>query len=91
MLNISTINQYYRESHTLWDLSLEVPKGSVTCLMGRNGVGKTTLLKCIMGLETISDGSIKFKDIELSKINAEKRAIHKIAYVPIGKIGQSSD
>ena len=85
MLNISTINQYYRESHTLWDLSLEVPKGSVTCLMGRNGVGKTTLLKCIMGLETISDGSIKFKDIELSKINAEKRAIHKIAYVPQGR------
>ena len=85
MLSISTINQYYRESHTLWDLSLEVPKGSVTCLMGRNGVGKTTLLKCIMGLETISDGSIKFKDIELSKINAEKRAIHKIAYVPQGR------
>lgn len=85
MLKVSTINQYYRESHTLWDLSLDVPKGSVTCLMGRNGVGKTTLLKCIMGLETTSDGSIQFKDIELTKLNAEKRATHKIAYVPQGR------
>ncbi len=85
MLTVSAINQYYRESHTLWDLSLDVPQGSVTCLMGRNGVGKTTLLKCIMGLETTSDGSIQFKDIELTKINAEKRAIHKIAYVPQGR------
>lgn len=85
MLSVSSINQYYRESHTLWDLSLDVPKGSVTCLMGRNGVGKTTLLKCIMGLESTTDGSIKFKDIELSKLKAEKRAIHKIAYVPQGR------
>ena len=85
MLSVSNINQYYRESHTLWDLSLEVPKGSVTCLMGRNGVGKTTLLKCIMGLETTADGSILFKDIELTKLSAEKRATHKIAYVPQGR------
>ena len=85
MLNVSSINQYYRESHTLWDLSLEVPKGSVTCLMGRNGVGKTTLLKCIMGLESITDGTIQFKDTEISKLNAEKRAIHKIGYVPQGR------
>ena len=85
MLKVSTINQYYRESHTLWDLSLNVPEGSVTCLMGRNGVGKTTLLKCIMGLETTTDGSIAFKGIEMSKLNAEKRAIHKIGYVPQGR------
>ena len=85
MLEVSTVNHYYKESHTLWDLSLTVPKGSVTCLMGRNGVGKTTLLKCVMGLESIKDGSIKFKETELSKLNAEKRAIHKIAYVPQGR------
>ena len=85
MLKVSKINQYYRESHTLWDLSLDVPKGSVTCLMGRNGVGKTTLLKCIMGLESTSDGSILFKDTELTKLNAEKRATKKIAYVPQGR------
>jgi urea transport system ATP-binding protein len=53
--------------------------------MGRNGVGKTTLLKCIMGLESITDGSIEFKDIELSKLNTEKRATHKIGYVPQGR------
>jgi urea transport system ATP-binding protein len=50
MLNISRLNHYYGASHTLWDLDLEVPRGSCTCLIGRNGVGKTTLLKCIMGL-----------------------------------------
>ncbi len=85
MLNVTSVNQYYRESHTLWDLSLTVPEGSVTCLMGRNGVGKTTLLKCIMGLESVTNGSIKFKGTEMSRLNAEKRAIHKIAYVPQGR------
>tara|TARA_R110002049_G_scaffold13509_2_gene58494 strand:- start:133964 stop:134557 length:594 start_codon:yes stop_codon:yes gene_type:complete len=53
--------------------------------MGRNGVGKTTLLKCIMGLESVTNGSIKFKGTEMSRLNAEKRAIHKIAYVPQGR------
>jgi urea transport system ATP-binding protein len=50
MLTISGLNQYYGESHTLWDLDMEVAKGKCTVLMGRNGVGKTTLLQCIMGL-----------------------------------------
>jgi urea transport system ATP-binding protein len=85
MIKVSSINQYYRESHTLWDLSLDVPEGSVTCLMGRNGVGKTTLLKCIMGLEATTNGSILFKGTELTELNAEKRAIHKIGYVPQGR------
>jgi urea transport system ATP-binding protein len=85
MLKVSSINQYYRESHTLWDLSLDVPEGSVTCLMGRNGVGKSTLLKCIMGLESTTDGSIQFKGKEITKLNAEKRAIYKIGYVPQGR------
>ncbi len=56
MLNIKNVNQYYGGSHTLWDLSLTVPKGSCTCLMGRNGMGKTTLLKCIMGLVPLATG-----------------------------------
>jgi len=85
MLNVSNINQYYRESHTLWDLDLNIEQGSVTCLMGRNGVGKTTLLKCIMGLETIRDGSITFKDTQIQKLAAEKRAKYKIGYVPQGR------
>ncbi len=50
MLKINGLQQYYGESHTLWDLQLDVPEGSCVCLMGRNGVGKTTLLKAIMGL-----------------------------------------
>ena len=49
MLQIKQLNQYYGESHTLWDIDLLVPKGECTCLMGRNGVGKTTLLDVIMG------------------------------------------
>ena len=50
MLEIKGLNQFYGGSHTLWDIDMSVPQGSCTCLMGRNGMGKTTLLKCIMGL-----------------------------------------
>lgn len=85
MLKVSAINQYYRESHTLWDLDLHIAQGSVTCLMGRNGVGKTTLLKCIMGLETVRNGTIIFKDTPIQKLAAEKRAKYKIGYVPQGR------
>ena len=54
------MNQFYGGSHTLWDLALDVPEGSCTCLMGRNGVGKTTLLRAIMGLVPIRSGKIEF-------------------------------
>lgn len=50
MLKLEKVNQYYGQSHTLWDLDLEIKKGRCTCLMGRNGVGKTTISKVIMGL-----------------------------------------
>ena len=50
MLKVDGLNQFYGESHTLWDGDLEVPSGSCTCLMGRNGDGKRTLLKAVMGL-----------------------------------------
>ena len=56
MLKIEKLNQFYGESHTLWDLDLDVPQGQCTCVMGRNGVGKTTLMKCIMGEETTKSG-----------------------------------
>ena len=60
MLKIEKLNQFYGESHTLWELELDVPKGQCTCVMGRNGVGKTTLMKCVMGEENTSSGSIQF-------------------------------
>jgi urea transport system ATP-binding protein len=59
LLKLEKVNQFYGESHTLWDVALEVPKGECVVVMGRNGVGKTTLLRSIMGLLPIS-GSIRF-------------------------------
>ena len=85
MLAIEGVNHYYGESHTLWDLSLAVPRGSCTCLMGRNGVGKTTLLKCIMGLEAMRSGSIVYGEVRLSDAIAERRARIGIGYVPQGR------
>ncbi len=85
MLRISSIDQYYGESHTLWDLSLDVPEGSCVCLMGRNGVGKTTLLKCIMGLIPVRGGKIVMDGQDVTLAKAEKRAELGIGYVPQGR------
>ncbi len=85
MLHIQGLNQFYGESHILWDLDLEVPQGSCTCLMGRNGVGKTTLLKCIMGLLPTRSGSMLFDGQEIANTVAETRARIGIGYVPQGR------
>lgn len=85
MLNIEKLNQYYGESHTLWDLDLQVPEAQCTCLMGRNGVGKTTLLQSIMGLLPVRDGSIQYQGKELTQFDAEHRAKLGIGYVPQGR------
>lgn len=85
MLTIDGLNQYYGQSHTLWDLSLEAPQGQVLCLMGRNGVGKTTLLKCLMGLLPIRSGVMTFAGEDLSRLPAERRAPLGIGYVPQGR------
>ena len=85
MLKVDGVNQFYGESHTLWDVDLEVPSGSCTCLMGRNGVGKTTLLKAVMGLLPVASGSIFFEVNELSSKPAELRAQQGIGYVPQGR------
>ena len=67
MLEVKALNQFYGGSHTLWDVDLVVPAGSRMCLMGRNGMGKTTLLKCIMGLQPSSSGGIAFDGSDLLK------------------------
>ncbi len=85
MLKVDGLNQFYGESHTLWNVDLEVPSGSCTCLMGRNGVGKTTLLKAVMGLLPVASGSIFFEVNELSSKPAELRAQQGIGYVPQGR------
>ena len=86
MLKIEKLNQYYGESHTLWDLDLDVPKGQCTCVMGRNGVVETTLMKCIMGEESVRDGSILLDgSIELTKEKLEERSRLGIGYVPQGR------
>ncbi|NJM12364.1 MAG: urea ABC transporter ATP-binding subunit UrtE [Synechococcaceae cyanobacterium SM1_2_3] len=85
MLTIEGLNQFYGQSRTLWDIALEVPEGALVCLMGRNGVGKTTLLKCIMGLLPIKSGTIQFNSEDLSHRPAERRAPLGIGYVPQGR------
>ncbi len=86
MLSINGLNHYYGESHTLWDMELEVPQAQCTCVMGRNGVGKTTLLKCVMGEEGIASGELTFNgDQALAKRSLEDRARLGIGYVPQGR------
>ncbi|NOI23385.1 urea ABC transporter ATP-binding subunit UrtE [Vibrio mediterranei] len=85
MLQIQSLNQFYGESHTLWDLEMSIPKGKCTVLMGRNGVGKTTLLQCVMGLVKVSSGDIQLNGKSLLKHDAESRPRMGIGYVPQGR------
>jgi urea transport system ATP-binding protein len=85
MLEIESLNQYYGESHTLWDLNMSVPEGKCTVLMGRNGVGKTTLLQCIMGLVSVKSGDITLSGQSLLSMDTEERPRHGIGYVPQGR------
>jgi urea transport system ATP-binding protein len=84
-LAVRALNQSYGGSHTLWDVDLAVPVGSRTCLMGRNGMGKTTLLKCIMGLLPAASGEVTFAGTDLLKLPAHGRARLGIGYVPQGR------
>ena len=85
VLSVTALNQFYGGSHTLWDVSFDVPAGSRTCLMGRNGMGKTTLLKCIMGLLPAASGEIAFDGRDLRAQPPETRARLGIGYVPQGR------
>lgn len=85
MIAISGVNQFYGGSHTLWDVDFKLEAGASLCLMGRNGVGKTTLLKCIMGLIPIRDGNIALEGNPISHLKPENRAELGIGYVPQGR------
>jgi urea transport system ATP-binding protein len=84
-LAVQNINQFYGQSHTLWDVSLSLREGRCTCLMGRNGVGKTTLLKTIMGLVPAASGSVQFAGNDILSKRPEARARMGIGYVPQGR------
>jgi urea transport system ATP-binding protein len=82
---VEGLNQYYGGSHILRDVSFEVPAGKVTALLGRNGVGKTTLLKTLMGLVPARTGRIAFENKELTKAMPHLRARAGLGYVPQGR------
>jgi urea transport system ATP-binding protein len=85
MLHIENLNQFYGESHTLWDINVTIPQGICLCLMGRNGMGKTTLLKTLMGLLPAKSGHILFEGEQLLHYPADIRPKLGIAYVPQGR------
>jgi urea transport system ATP-binding protein len=85
MLEVSALNQYYGGSHTLRDVAFEAPSGAVTCVLGRNGVGKTTLLKCLAGLLPVKSGSISFDGRDVTRLAPHERARLGMGYVPQGR------
>ena len=85
MLKVSNINQYYGGSHILRDVSLSATQGKITVLLGRNGVGKTTLLKCLMGLVPIKTGQIEFAGEAMQGAASYARARAGMGYVPQGR------
>ena len=85
MLQVEKLHQYYGGSHILRGLSFEVNVGEVTCLLGRNGVGKTTLLKCLMGLLPIKEGQVQWEGKAITTLKPHQRVNAGIAYVPQGR------
>ena len=85
MLDVQNINQYYGSSHTLRGITMTVKQGECMALLGRNGVGKTTLLQCLMGVQSLASGSIHFDGQDISKLAPHARAALGMAYVPQGR------
>ena len=85
MLKVDQLNQFYGGSHILRDVSFEAPIGKVTTLLGRNGVGKTTLLKCLMRLVPVKTGSISFDDKQITNAPSFQRVKAGIGFVPQGR------
>jgi urea transport system ATP-binding protein len=85
VLSVANLNQYYGGSHILRNLAFEVPAGTVTALLGRNGVGKSTLLRCLMGLVPARDGKVVFDGREITAAPPYARVRAGIGYVPQGR------
>ena len=85
MLEVKEVNQFYGGSHILRDVSLSAPVGECSVILGRNGVGKTTLLKCLMGILPIKSGQILLDDKDIAKMSPEQRVRAGLAYVPQGR------
>ncbi len=85
MISIRALNQYFGQSHTLWDIDVDIQKNQCTCILGRNGVGKTTLMQSIMGLAPNVTGDIHFDGQNIAALSAERRAPMGIAYIPQGR------
>ena len=85
MLQVEGLNQYYGAAHILRGVSLAVQKGECLTLLGRNGVGKTTLLKCLMGVLPVASGQVMFEGMNITKLKPHERARAGIAYVPQGR------
>ena len=85
MLEVKNVNQFYGGSHILRDVSFTAPVGECSVVLGRNGVGKTTLLKCLMGILPIKSGQILLNGKDISKLSPEQRVREGLAYVPQGR------
>ena len=85
MLAVKQINQYYGGSHILRDVSMDAPVGECSVVLGRNGVGKTTLLKCLMGILPIKSGEVLLDGKDIAKMTPEQRVRAGLAYVPQGR------
>jgi urea transport system ATP-binding protein len=85
MLTVEALNVAYGGSQVLWEVDLRVGSGEVVCLMGRNGVGKTTLLKAVMGLLPARGGSVSFDGADITRWSPDRRARAGIGYVPQGR------
>jgi urea transport system ATP-binding protein len=85
MMSVDGLNQYYGGSHTLRGISMTVEKGRCTALLGRNGVGKTTLLRCLMGVLPVASGTVQFEGTDITRRSPHERAAMGLAYVPQGR------
>ena len=86
MLELRNVSSFYGNTPILHDVSFDIPDGELACVVGRNGVGKTTLANTILGLTTRMQGTLMFNGVDASKTPTHERALAGIGYVPQGRI-----